>query len=175
MRGISISESRKSQSLRYKYSVPKVIGGGGGGRAAESRADGSRASAMTNRTGAENNSKEINMATKKNRVLIHLGIANSSFFDFRSSFRNPISLFNFLPLLQITACFESGNLVNRRENGFEDLTELQVKMYEFEDQEMKSVLVKQGRLILSMLWFIQFITPSLDMLSFLTRLGVISF
>lgn len=62
-----------------------------GDRAADRKAEGRRASAITRRMGAENKSRDMNMVIKKNRVLIHLGITGAAFFSDLSSLVNPIS------------------------------------------------------------------------------------
>lgn len=61
-----------------------------GERAADKKAEGRRASAITRRIGAENKSREINIVTKTNTVLIHLGNTTTTLVSVFSSFANPM-------------------------------------------------------------------------------------
>lgn len=60
--------------------------------AAERKAEGRRASATMRRIGAEKRSRDINIVMRKNRVLIHRGIASAALLKGFSSLGNPISL-----------------------------------------------------------------------------------
>ena len=60
------------------------------GESVESKAEGTSASAMTNRTGAENRRSEITMVSKKNTVFT----PHNTFFDFSSFEKKPIFYFS---------------------------------------------------------------------------------
>lgn len=84
-----------------------------GDMAAERNAEGRSASATTRRIGAENNSREINIAISTNKVLIHLGTASADLLNVFSSLENPIAAG--IALLSVRALCVSGDA--EREKG----------------------------------------------------------